>query len=150
MDFDTTHTPPSFNSTSVVLNPGYNTAPATTTATTAPNTVALTSFLCRVFSPSFPSRLVTALFFPQFVWPYGSPFAVLARDSLFPGASLPNPYRPRDGEPSPAPGPAPPDAGYGVAPTGKVHSGTPLCPGVPIVVCLESIQRVWLGEPRMM
>ena len=40
--------------------------------------------------------------------------------------------------------------GYGVAPTAKVHSGTPLCPGGPIVVCRESIQRVWFGEPRMM
>ena len=40
--------------------------------------------------------------------------------------------------------------GYGVAPTGKVQFGTPLCAGGPIEVWVELIQRVWLGEPRMM
>lgn len=40
--------------------------------------------------------------------------------------------------------------GYGVAPVGKVHSGTPLWAGEPMVVCSDWIQRVALGEPRMM
>lgn len=40
--------------------------------------------------------------------------------------------------------------GYGVAPTGKVQFGTPLCAGGPIEVWVELIHRVWFGEPRMM
>jgi hypothetical protein len=31
----------------------------------------VTNFLCRFFSPSFPSRVVTALLFPQIVRPHG-------------------------------------------------------------------------------
>lgn len=46
--------------------------------------------------------------------------------------------------------PAGPRRGYGVAPTGKVQTGTPLCPGDPIEVWVELIQRVAFGEPRMM
>lgn len=67
-----------------------------------------------------------------------------------PGQAYRSPASPRDGELYPVPVRPPAPGAYGVAPVGKVHSGTPLCAGEPMVVCSDWIHRVAFGEPRMM
>jgi hypothetical protein len=103
---------------------------------------------------------------PGFLDPSVAKGRVTASDFLHDGVVVPG-TDPRQGpqfprQPTELPGSArwaglptgrrPPGArrGYGVAPTAKVQSGTPLCPGGPIRVWVELIQRVAFGEPRMM
>jgi len=80
-------------------------------------------------------------------------FAGQAAGLLSRGQAYPSTARAAMGRstlPGRAPKRTPRCRGYGVAPVGKVHSGTPLCAGEPIVVCSDWIQRVAFGEPRMM